>query len=372
MGTAAAALLWLTLYVHGVFAGNWTGLFLHGKDFPLPPDFPSVSKTYFIDGPGYDGQFYRLIAHDPWLSKGYAASIDAPRIRYRRILVPALAWALALGNPAWIEVTYVAVQLGFLGLGVWWLGNFAILSGRSWRWGLAFAAMPVTILSLHRNLLDLPMAALCVGFAYYAREGAPRFLFPVLTAVALCRETGLLLTAAYAFYCLLHGRWARAMGQTASALPVIAWTAFLSRQTEDHGIQFLSVPFSGLAARFLQAKPYNLSPPMELAVQAADSIALVGVVLAVAVACNLAWRLRDPSALAAGAFAALAAAISYPDAWSDLYAFGRWLAPLFLFTAMAAIERRRWVYFLPTLALMPRLAMEFARPVLDVARWLAH
>ena len=48
----------------------------------------------FFPSPGYDGQVYHLIAHDPWMRRGSAEAIVYPTFRYQRILVPALAWML--------------------------------------------------------------------------------------------------------------------------------------------------------------------------------------------------------------------------------------------------------------------------------------
>lgn len=373
MGALVVAYAWLALYVHAVFAGNWTGLFLHGRDFPLPSGFPGAASTHFIDGPGYDGQFYRFIAHDPFFEKGYAGSIDAPRLRYRRILVPGLAWLLAGGNPAWIDRLYVAIQLAFLGLGVWWLGNFALIAGRSWLWGLAFAAMPVTALALTRNLVDGALAALCVGFACYVRRGARWRLVAILAAAALCRETGGLLVAGSAIAMAWAGRWMEAGLAASAGLPALGWSAFVSAHAAPFPQSWLSVPFSGWALRLATPKRYELPPAAAAVVQAADALALLGVVAAVI--CAL-WLLRrgprDPIAVVCVLFAGLAASVGYSDAWNDLYAFGRWLAPLFALIALAAIERHRWIYLMPSLALFPRLALEFAQPILDIARWLSR
>ena len=48
---------------------------------------------------GFDGQFYHYMAHDPLLTHGMAGAVDLPRLRYGRILVPALAYAVAFGRP---------------------------------------------------------------------------------------------------------------------------------------------------------------------------------------------------------------------------------------------------------------------------------
>ena len=62
-------------------------------------------------GPGYDGQFYFAIAHDPFLTRpDTAASLD-DSLRYRRILYPLTAWLLATGQPAALPYTLVLVNV---------------------------------------------------------------------------------------------------------------------------------------------------------------------------------------------------------------------------------------------------------------------
>ena len=58
-------------------------------------------------GPGYDGQFYFAIAHDPFLTRpDTAASLD-DSLRYRRILYPLAAWLLSAGQPVALPYTLV-------------------------------------------------------------------------------------------------------------------------------------------------------------------------------------------------------------------------------------------------------------------------
>ena len=87
---------WTAARVHFVTAGNWTALFYTGAGIPMPPELDK--GTYRMSADGYDGQFYRLLAHDPFLGKNYARYVDAPQFRFRRCLVPMAAWLLACGQ----------------------------------------------------------------------------------------------------------------------------------------------------------------------------------------------------------------------------------------------------------------------------------
>src|SRR4051812_4304267 len=109
---AAVALLavlsvfaWTALRVHRRFENNWTGVFYSGKTFTLPPELTATTRR--ATAIGYDGQFYRLLAHDPFLTKSYFRYVDSPRLRFRRYLVPLLAWLLVFGQEHLIEYAYI-------------------------------------------------------------------------------------------------------------------------------------------------------------------------------------------------------------------------------------------------------------------------
>src|SRR5271165_274133 len=115
---ASVILVWTATRVHYVFDGNWTALFCTGANWRVPPDLEP--GTYRFAGYGYDGQFYRYLAHDPSLRKGYARYMDAPQLRSRRLLVSLAAWLLAFGQPSWIDRAYIAVEMFSLALGGYW------------------------------------------------------------------------------------------------------------------------------------------------------------------------------------------------------------------------------------------------------------
>ena len=149
VGLAAAGIIWLWqfLTVHYNYGGDWTALFRIGPIASLPPFAASERHYQFPVSGSYDGQWYHLMAHDPFATRGAASVIDAPVFRYRRILVSLLAWTLALGHDAWIGRAYLAVILGFVFLGAFWMARLAAHRGVHPGWGIMFAAMPGTICS---------------------------------------------------------------------------------------------------------------------------------------------------------------------------------------------------------------------------------
>src|SRR5262249_17753880 len=147
---------------------NWSGLYNTGAFTRTPPLLANEEIYRFQGQAGYDGQFYHFIAHDPWLRHGSAKFVDNPRLRWRRILVPALAWILAVGQPDFVDSAYFGVELGFVFLGVWWLSLYLQRHNLPPRFSVLFLAVPAVLISLDRATVDVALAALCVGFALYA------------------------------------------------------------------------------------------------------------------------------------------------------------------------------------------------------------
>ena len=73
--TVAVLWAWQALIVYADYGGNWTGLFLTGDHVQTPAEL--ASRTYFFkNSGGFDGQFYRFVAHDPFFRKGIQLIVD--------------------------------------------------------------------------------------------------------------------------------------------------------------------------------------------------------------------------------------------------------------------------------------------------------
>ena len=202
---ALLVLLWQTLAVQFRYGGNWTALFCTGDVVPAPPELRA--KTYLFKGSdGYDGQFYRYVAHDPFFQRGAWKYMDIPEHRYRRILVPGLAWLLACGQPRFIDSAYVLSVLLFVFLGAYWLSRYALFHAQHAAWGVGFAFVPATLISMDRMTVDVSLAALCVGFAWYAKKGSGGRLWGVAALAAFARDIGFLLAVAACAHALWNPR----------------------------------------------------------------------------------------------------------------------------------------------------------------------
>ncbi|MEZ5361757.1 MAG: hypothetical protein R2748_05265 [Bryobacterales bacterium] len=193
--------------VYGLYSGDWLGLYYTGADVALPPLIEAEAPPRAPNPLGFDGQYYHVVAHDPLPAPSFAAFVDNPRLRWRRILAPALAYAAAFGQPGWVDPAFVAVLLAFTACGVWWMARLAVAANLPALLGLAFLTLPATFISLERLTIDVALAALCAGFALAVYGGGRRWLGAVLALAPLARETGIALAGAWAAAGLLRKRW---------------------------------------------------------------------------------------------------------------------------------------------------------------------
>ena len=355
---AAAALLVLLAQgstVHLNYGGDWTALFVTGSDRQLPAHVPAPYRR--AGTRGYDGQFYRVLAYDPLLERTAPDVFDAPRLRGRRILVPALARLLALGSDRWTDPAYIAVILLFVGLGVGWTAAYARSVGFPAAWGLAFLLLPATPVSAERLTVDVALAALCAGLAWSLRH--ERFGLACLFAALapLVRETGLVLPAALALWNLSGKHWRNAVLAACAALPFLAWAVHVEMSLPSDGVRFTSImPLAGLIGRSLQwyategsGFNYELSTAL-------DYLALLGVWVGLALTARVAIEpTRGPLEIGILLFAVFPLFLTYPGIWAEAYAFARVFSPWLLWLGLRSLPTGRLLWLAPALCAMPRI-----------------
>lgn len=362
--------LWQFATVHFNYRGNWTALFCISPDWPRPA-FLASENLYTFPGSGYDGQMYHLIAHDPLMRRGALAAMDDPALRYRRILVPALAWAVALGRDAAIHPAYIAVILGFVFLGVYWLARAMVIQDRHPAWGLMFMLMPATLVSMDRMTVDVALAALTVGFVLYSDSRWK--ILPILACAALTRETGLLLTAGYSLFLFSRRRFADLLWAGASTLPAIVWYTYVSAHapvtTSTPSDVATLIPLSGWIERVAHAAVYPLPRWQALAAVELDYVALAGVALMLGHAAWLAWARRwDARTAAIYVFAAAIACIGSQSVWQDAFSYGRVVTPLIVL--LAGEDSRPRLAFGPVALIDARIGLNFLKQIIGVASHL--
>ncbi len=383
LAALALLLLWQFLTVHYNRAGNWTALFLTGERYTVPPQL--ATGTYRFPGAGYDGEMYRAVAHDLFMRRGYARYVDVPAERYRRLLVPALAYLLVAGREDWIDASYIAVIALFVFFGAYWLSRWAVFHAAHPAWALAFLLVPATLISMDRMTVDVSLAAFTVAFAVYWRTASWSKLYIVFLLACLARETGLLLVAGMCLYELLQRRLGRVLLWASATLPMFAWFFFLrpmSRQQTHFGAPrwFASKLGLGVVGRMLQPPRYPLPPFLETIARFADILALAAILLASALAILLVVRAQATSPLAISGllFTALVCALTNERYWSDVNGYVRVLSPLLILIALPAITRKTtgvfplWLALVPSILIDLRLGLQFSSQIRGVLEGMLH
>jgi hypothetical protein len=325
-------LAWQATTVHVNYQGNWTGLFRIGNHTKLPPAlaqgaFRNSSPT------GYDGQYYLILAHDPFLRNGSAAYLDEAPMRARRILIPAMAWALAAGRAQFIAGAYVLVVLAFIFAGAYWLARIQMFQGRHPAWGLSFLAMPPVLIAVDSMTVDVAIAALATGFAWHLITGRVSALWLILAAAALVRETGLLLVAACVFTSIYQRDWRKAALWATAALPTLCWYCYLQAILPSAGTtELIPHGMPGYLLRMLVPIPYNqFSPLLRTIARILDELALVSTLaLAVISIARLRSVRPTPKKTAQVLYVLMLFAMTGHYFWYSAYSFGRTLAPVFV------------------------------------------
>jgi hypothetical protein len=157
---------------------------------------------------GYDGQFYYLLALNPFSAQPAApgAHFDLPAYRAQRILYPLLVWLLSLGGqPALVPAMLVVVNLGAI-VAIGAIGaRLAQRLGVAPLWGTLLAFYPGLLLSLGRDLAE-PLAMACaLGGVLCARDRRWGWVALLLSLAVLARETTAIFAVALLVVGLMEG-----------------------------------------------------------------------------------------------------------------------------------------------------------------------
>jgi hypothetical protein len=372
LGAALAVLCWQAATVHFNYGGNWTALFMTAELYAVPPEL--AAETYRFQGStGYDGQFYRYVAHAPWLRADWDRYYDSPGMRHSRILVPAMAWLLAAGHGQLVDGAYIGVILCWVFLGTYWLGLYAAEEGRQPAWGLAFLLLPATLTSIDRMTVDVALAALCVAFVRYAKKQSWARVYLALALAPLVRDTGALLVAAQCGYDLAGQRWRRAAGFATAVLPTAAWygyvwirvtvlaTAHLGKTMRIVPRWLFKYPGIGILMELFRPAHYPFGPWLNRTMQFADALALCAFIALMAIGV---WSLRqrpwDVEQWAIVCFVALALATSVPNFWGQVYSYGRPFSPLMLLAALRLLRTGATWELVPLSLIALRVVIQMA------------
>lgn len=262
--------------------------------------------------PGYDGQFYFAIAHDPFLTRAETAMALDDTLRYRRILYPLLAWVFSAGQPSALPHVLVIINVVAATALIWIAAVAAITAGRNAWWALALVVFPGVWLPILFDLTEpLQLALLAAGMTSGSAALVLLAGFAKETAgVALVTESALGVAHR-------DPRSALRFGLAAAVLAV--WVLFVWRFVRNVGDSTLGGQFLRPVGAPFIALTDALQRDGERFVLTAVAFTLCVLVIA------RVYRARDGAALAGAAYAAVVLGAGY-DSWQD---------PLAVFRAMA-------------------------------------
>jgi hypothetical protein len=297
---------------------------------------------------GYDGQFYAQIALDPTLRDAELAQvIDAPAYRARRILLPATAAVLGLGNPWWTIQAYAVLNALVWFLFAWRLHRH--IGDNSWiayaRWiGCVFSMGALE--SVRQSLVDLPsllLLLLAVEAHSRARFG-PSALWLALGNLA--KETSLLSALALSLE-TSAGKlpWRRILiSLGACALPLIAWSFYVHHRfplsSDATSLGNFTWPLLGLLDHLKTCVVAILSGNLD-GRYSMGLLAAAGLVIQILVL----WRTPQPRSAwwRIGAAYSLLFVFLSPWVWSGYWAACRALLPMTIaFNLLLPAQRNFW------------------------------
>jgi hypothetical protein len=261
-------------------------------------------------GIGYDGQFYFVIAQDPFLRHAWTVASLDNTLRYRRLLYPLLAYGGSVGQRGLVPYALIGVNVAAMGALVALLAAAAERTlGNPWH-ALLPAAFPGAWLPM---LLDLtePTHMLLLATAFVA--GGSAILLGLAT---LAKETAAVALVTEAVRHARGREWLAAARHVVVLAACTLWALAVYRllrgaHESTLGGHLLDPPGAPLLAL---AK----GPP------ASTVLALPAVTICVLAIARL-WRARDGAAWAAAAYALLALAAG-SDTWTDPVAYYRVMA----------------------------------------------
>jgi hypothetical protein len=358
------AFSWDWTVVHTIYGSNWTGLFCEGSNFNRPAELEAGTYV-FRNSSGYDGQFYRLIAQDPLFTRHYDTYVDAPRLRYRRILQPGLAALLAAvfapNRPASADGAYIGLTWLFVALGTFCLAELAVAAGRSPWWGMLFLVTPATLIALDRMTVDIGLTALSLAAVLAAIGGRWVLLWFVLAGALLSKETGILVVCATLFWLVRQRRILIAAALSTSVLPGLAWYGFGQSHTRG---DYSMAGYHFITAFFAALKEPLGTGAIPFMFRVATLVAVFGMLWAAINGIAFAWqdRFQDLALLICLLFSVFAVVFQTSDIWLDPYSFPRVYSPL-LVTLIAGRWNRPKMTLIPLALVLPPVGMQFAVPL---------
>lgn len=246
---------------------------------------------------GYDGQFYAQVALDPLLrDPALATALDSPAYRARRILAPATAAVVGLGQPWWTLQAYALLNVASWVAFAWLLRG--MIPDPGWlgfaRWAGCVFSMGV-LDSVRQSLVDLPAMLLLLLAVRSQIKARTTGSAAWLSLAALTKETSLLGSLALLFHPKSNasGHARRLALFAVTAVPLGLWSLYVASRFPpldgSNGLGNFSFPLVGafdqLSLSLRELSRGNLDGRYSFAVLALLSLAVQAFVL---------WRRPQP------------------------------------------------------------------------------
>lgn len=318
---------------------------------------------------GYDGQFYYYLARNPSVMTHCIydlrqCPIDANPLREERILYPATARVVALGNPDWLHMSLFLINFAAILVTIVLVGKLCVEAGAS-RWlGAAVGLFCGEMLGLLRDLADPYAAMWLVLSVYFLRRNRPYWCAAAAGAAMLTREQFVVVLPLLFLPWLAQRRW-----RTLALALVIALAPFAAWQVAIRAI-FGRWGFTGTVAT-----THGLTYPFHGLLQYADgpefgiTVAFVAIPLLLTLVVSLAWLhrnglralLADPVPLVALVYSLLLTLTSYAE-WEGMWNSARLVTPAVALGVLIACQvaprlRQSYVTVLSVTAIAPLLML---------------
>jgi len=370
---------WQIATVHANYQGNWSALFCIGEKSPRPPALDSTTWI-FADSFGYDGQWYRLVAHDPWIRTDLPQYLDTPR-RYQRILLPAVAWLMAFGRAERVDAAYIIAVLIFLFAGVLVTAKWSAAQGRSPWLGLGFALLPGTLITADRMTVDVAEYAFLIAGLYSWRSRRWVICWLAAAAAFLTRDLGLLLAVSMAGLCVAERAWKRALLFACAAIPGAVWYWHVARtiavvQKSDVVVDtvprwVLGSTLGGPFYAIFHPTNYPLTGWIKPATQVLDGASIAGVVLAVFLAIVFLRQLPlTLESVICALYVGVFVLVAKYRFWVDPYSYPRAFSPLVALIAWRAVTDKRVWFAAPLVLMLARVVWQMGPQALEIAKAL--
>jgi hypothetical protein len=362
------------LTVYATYDGQWSALFCIGGE---QSQHSLTSGLWTFPGSrGYDGQWYRLVARDPWLETDVWRSIDDPRLRYRRILIPGIAWALGLAQPEWIDAAYFVTVIGLIFLGVYFTAEWIREQGQPPWLAAGFAIMPGTLISIDRMVVDIGLyTCIAAALLFWRRRNWIACWLAGMLAF-LDREIGLLLITALVLASLHQRAWRRAAVFATAAGPAAIWFLWVAAILPPTPQLLPLVPDWVLKWPIIGPFRFILRPPeylfdflLRFATQTLDRLLIVGIIIGSILAIREIWRKPwTLDSLIMALYVPIFLFVSTPRFWADPYASARAFTPMVTLLAWRGLVSNTPTLYLPAGLMLLRTVWQLGPQFLGVIR----